>query len=154
MKVSLKTFLPLTAGALLLTACNNKNARSIETESAAAQVVNKDKSLLQAEADSMVYRTIFNMTSAAKDSDKIKQFNELAGSLKSTYNEIDRILTEENIPDYNMKSFNLSADVDTSCVYQHFADSKLYRKFFQKIGIMNDSIKKQCDEADKRTRMY
>ena len=157
MKVLLRTVLPLTAaGALFVTSCNNNEEvqHSKQENVTTFQPVSEDKSLLQAELDSAAYRNIFNTTFAAKDSDLVNQFNTLAADLKSTFNELDFMLTEEKIPDYRMEDFHLSIDADTSCVYQHYADSKMYRKFFQKIGIMNDSIEKVCDKADKKTKLY
>lgn len=157
MNVLLKTVLPLTAaGALFISSCsNNKKVQNSNNEKQTVyQPASEDKSIKQAELDSTAYRNIFNATFAAKDSDLVNQFNELAANLKSTFNEIDLMLTEEQFPDYRMEDFNLSIDADTSCVYQHYADSKMYRKFFEKIGIMNDSIAKVCDEADKKTKLY
>lgn len=153
MKVLLKTILPITAGALLVASCSNKKAQAANNIPV-YQSADENKSLLQAKLDSAAYRNIFNATSAAKDSNIVNQFNELAANLKSTFNELDLMLVDEQIPDYNMEDFNLSVDADTSCAYQHYADSKLYRKFFQRIGIMNDSISKQCDSIDKKTKLY
>ena len=75
-------------------------------------------------------------------------------NLKYTFNEIDRILTDEGISpkEYNMKNFKLAEDVDTSRVYQHFADSWMYKNFFKKIGILTPEIAKKCDEAALKTK--
>ena len=149
MKVSLKTFMPvLAAGSLLTASCgtqlNKTNSIHIATENC----------LKQADLDSAAYRNIFNSTRAAKDSDKVEQFNRVAADMKSTFNEIDRILTDEGISskEYKMENFKLANDVDTSRVYQHFADSWMYKNFFKKIGILTKDVAKQCDEAANKTR--
>lgn len=149
MKVSLKTFMPvLAAGSLLTASCgtqlNKANSIQIATENC----------LKQANLDSAAYRNIFNSTIAAKDSDKVEQFNRVAADMKSTFNEIDRILTDEGISskEYKMENFKLANDVDTSRVYQHFADSWMYKNFFKKIGILTEDVAKQCDEAANKTR--
>ena len=70
--------------------------------------------------------------------------------MQSSFNEIDRILTDEGISekDYNFKSFKLDKDLhDENEKYQYFADNWMYRKFFGKIGIMTDSIKTVCDKV-------
>lgn len=149
MKVSLKTFMPvLAAGSLLTASCgtqlNKANSIQIATENC----------LKQADLDSAAYRNIFNSTIAAKDSDKVEQFNRVAADMKSTFNEIDRILTDEGISskEYKVENFKLANDVDTSRVYQHFADSWMYKNFFKKIGILTKDVAKQCDEAANKTR--
>ena len=114
----------------------------------------KENCLKQAELDSTVYRNIFNATVAAKDTDKVAQFNDVAADMKYTFNEIDRMLTDEGISpkEYNMGKFKLAEDVDTSRVYQHFADSWMYKNFFKKIGILTPEIAKKCDEAALKTK--
>ena len=149
MNVSLKTILPVAvASSLMMTSCQTKLAKQNEIEIA------EENCLKQAELDSAVYRNIFNSTAAAKDSDKIAQFNDVAADMKYTFNEIDRILTDEGISpkEYNMGKFKLAEDVDTSRVYQHFADSWMYKNFFKKIGILTPEVAKKCDEAAEKTR--
>ena len=149
MKISLKTFLPVVAiGSLVTASC----ASQIDKRNAIE--IAEENCLKQAELDSTVYRNIFDATAAAKDSDKITQFNDVAANLKYTFNEIDRILTDEGISpkEYNMKNFKLADDVDTSRVYQHFADSWMYKNFFKKIGILTPEIAKKCDEAALKTK--
>ncbi len=149
MNVSLKTILPVAvASSLIMTSCQTKLAKQNEIEIA------EENCLKQAELDSAVYRNIFNSTAAAKDSDKIAQFNDVAANMKYTFNEIDRILTDEGISpkEYNMGDFKLADDVDTSRVYQHFADSWMYKNFFKKIGILTPEVAKKCDEAAEKTR--
>ena len=149
MNVSLKTILPVAvASSLMMTSCQTKLAKQNEIEIA------EENCLKQAELDSAVYRNIFNSTAAAKDSDKIAQFNDVAANMKYTFNEIDRILTDEGISpkEYNMWAFKLADDVDTSRVYQHFADSWMYKNFFKKIGILTPEVAKKCDEAAEKTR--
>lgn len=149
MNVSLKTFLPVAvASSLMMTSCQTKLAKQNEIKIA------EENCLKQAELDSVVYRNIFNSTAVAKDSDKIAQFNNVAADMKYTFNEIDRILTDEGISpkEYNMKNFKLADDVDTSRVYQHFADSWMYKNFFKKIGILTPEIAKKCDEAALKTK--
>ena len=149
MNVSLKTFLPVAvASSLMMTSCQTKLAKQNEIEIA------KENCLKQAELDSAVYRNIFNSTAVAKDSDKIAQFNNVAADMKYTFNEIDRMLTDEGISpkEYNMGKFKLAEDVDTSRVYQHFADSWMYKNFFKKIGILTPEVAKKCDEASLKTK--
>lgn len=147
MKTLFKTILPIVAtSSLLLASCKN-------TKSEIKEAPSVDYSLKQAELDSAAYRKIFNSTIAAKDSDKVLQFNELAANMKSTFNELDRMLIDEGISkeEYDMNNFHLS-DCDTSRVYQHFADSWMYKNFFKKIGILSDSVAHKCDEAAERTK--
>ena len=149
MKISLKTFLPVVAiGSLVTASCAFQIDKRNEIEIA------EDNCLKKAELDSAVYRNIFNSTAVAKDSDKIAQFNNVAADMKYTFNEIDRILTDEGISpkEYNMGKFKLAEDVDTSRVYQHFADSWMYKNFFKKIGILTPEIAKKCDEAALKTK--
>ena len=151
MKISLKTFLPITiASSLMMTSCQTKLAKQNEIEIA------EENCLKQADLDSAAYRNIFNSTIAAKDSDKVAQFNEVAGNMKFRFNEIDRILTNEGISpeEYNMENFKLADDVDTSRAYQHFADSWMYKNLFKKMGILSDSIAKKCDEVAEKTKPY
>lgn len=151
MKISLKTFLPITiASSLMMTSCQIKSVKQNEIEIA------EENCLKQADLDSVAYRNIFNSTIAAKDSDKVAQFNEVAGNMKFRFNEIDRILTDEGISpvEYNMENFKLADDVDTSKAYQHFADSWMYKNLFKKMGILSDSIAKKCDETAEKTKPY
>ena len=149
MKISLKTFLPVvTVSSLVVASSASQANKKNEIEIA------EENCLKQAELDSAVYRNIFNSTAEEKDSDKITQFNDVAANLKYTFNEIDRILTDEGISrkEYNMKNFKLADDVDTSRVYQHFADSWMYKNFFKKIGILTPEVTKKCDEAALKTK--
>ena len=151
MKISLKTFLPITiASSLMMTSCQIKSVKQNEIEIA------EENCLKQADLDSVAYRNIFNSTIVAKDSDKVAQFNEVAGNMKFRFNEIDRILTDEGISpeEYNMGNFKLADDVDTSRAYQHFADSWMYKNLFKKMGILSDSIAKKCDEVAEKTKPY
>ncbi len=151
MKISLKTFLPVVAiGSLVTASC----ASQIDKRNAIE--IAEENCLKQADLDSVAYRNIFNSTIAAKDSDKVAQFNEVAGNMKFRFNEIDRILTDEGISpeEYNMGNFKLADDVDTSRAYQHFADSWMYKNLFKKMGILSDSIAKKCDEAAEKTKPY
>lgn len=157
MTLSIKKVLPLTAaGMLSLASCNNiVQLRSIDY----AIIKNKPytelekinsaetPSLKQAKLDSLAFRDIFNSTQAAKDSDKIAEFEALAVSMQSSYNEIDKILTDEGITkkEYNFDSFNLQNDNDDDVHYQYFADNWMYRKFLTKHGLMTDSVQKVCD---------
>ena len=149
MKISLKTFLPVvTVSSLVVASSASQANKKNEIEIA------KEYCLKQAELDSTVYRNIFNATATAKDTDKVAQFNDVAADMKYTFNEIDRMLTDEGISpkEYNMGKFKLAEDVDTSRVYQHFADSWMYKNFFKKIGILTPEIAKKCDEAALKTK--
>ena len=149
MNVSFKTFLPVVAaGSLIMTSYETQANKTNPVQAAT------ENCLKQAELDSAAYRNIFNSTNAVKDSDKVAQFNNLAADMKSTFNEIDRMLIEEGISskEYKMEDFKLANDVDTCKVYQHFADSWMYKNFFKKIGILTDDVAKQCDEAAVKTK--
>ena len=149
MKISLKTFLPVVAiGSLITASCASQIDKRNKVKIA------EENCLKQADLDSAAYRNIFNSTAAAKDSEKIAQFNDVAANMKYTFNEIDRILTDEGISpkEYNMKNFKLADDVDTSRVYQHFADSWMYKNFFKKIGILTPEVEKKCDEVALKTK--
>lgn len=151
MNVSLKTFLPVAvASSLMMTSCQTKLAKQNEIKIA------EENCLKQAELDSIAYRNILNGTIAAQDSDKIAQFNALAYDMKSSFNKIDCMLNEEGISpkEYKMEDFNLADDVDTCKVYQHFADSWMYKNLFKKMGILSDTVEKQCDIVSDVTRPY
>ena len=152
MNISLKTFLPIvTVSSLMLGACKaNTNQREEELKIAT------ENCLKQAELDSIAYRNILNGTIAAQDSDKIAQFNALAYDMKSSFNKIDCMLNEEGISpkEYKMEYFNLADDVDKCKVYQHFADSWMYKNLFKKMGILSDTVEKQCDIVSDVTRPY
>lgn len=157
MKITLRTILPITAaGMITLTSCGNSvNGRvqdyAILRHKSYGQchnILNSDsQSLTQARLDSMAFRDIFNSTEAAKDSNKVVQFETIAQNMQSTFNEIDRILTDSGISkdEYNFESFNLKPESDDNVKYQYFADNWMYRRFFEKNGIMNDSIKNICN---------
>ena len=149
MNVSLKTFLPVAVASCLTIASCKTNTTELNTIEMA-----EENCLKQADLDSAAYRNIFNSTVAAKDSDKVAQFNNLAANMKCKFNEIDKMLTEEGISskEYKMEDFKLANDVDTSKVYQHFADSWMYKNFFKKIGILTPEIVKKCDEAAIKTK--
>lgn len=178
MNITMKTILPIiTVGTLALSACKNTNNNNNNDDfgispeeyvnNKASEYVSKynksendyleitketNPSLKQAKLDSLAFRDIFNSSSAAKDSEKIAQFNDIARSMQYTFNEIDRILVDEGISpkEYDFYSFKLDKDtVDTNTKFQFFADNWMYRNFFKKIGIMNDSIKKACDNVVK-----
>ena len=149
MKIGLKTFMPMVvAGSMMAGACQTKTQKVDQIKLAT------ENCLKQADLDSAEYRKIFNSTNAANDSDKVLQFNELAGNMKFRFNEIDKMLTDEGISskEYKMENFQLANDVDTSKVYQHFADSWMYKNFFKKIGILTPEIAKKCDDAAEKTR--
>ncbi len=148
MKVLLKTILPVVAtSSLMLASCKDAKPKIEEEQNPI------DYSLKQAELDSAAYRQIFNSTMAAKDSGMVARFNELASSMKSTFNELDRMLIDEGIStkEYNMDNFKLG-DEDTSRVYQHFVDSWMYKNFFKKNGLLTDSVAKKCDEVAIQTK--
>lgn len=149
MKLAIKAVLPMvTTTTLLMASCRNAIPEVKDEQ--------QDYSLEQAELDSAAYREIFNSTVAAKDSDKVAKFNELAADMKCTFNELDRIITDEGISkeEYNMGDFHLAEDCDTCRVYQHFIDSWMYKNLFKKLGIFSDSIARKCDEAAEKTKPF
>ena len=87
MKISLKTFLPVvTVSSLVVASSASQANKKNEIEIA------EENCLKQAELDSAVYRNIFNATAAAKDSDKVAQFNDVAADMKYTFNEIEKLI--------------------------------------------------------------
>ena len=160
MKVSAKTLLPIMALGTMAMAHGQSNvvSRSVDyatkylsTNNDVLELSNYDlESVQQAKLDSLAFRNIFNQTSAANDEERVAEFESIANDMQCTFNEIDRILTDEGITEeeYPYDSFNLDMDtLDNSPHYQYFADNWMYRKFFERIGIMTDSVKKACNRV-------
>lgn len=174
MKVSLKTLMPLTAaGMLSLASCETAHdrARNYMTETNRTQkeldeiTNNADAQTVQYKLDSLAYRDIFNSTQAAKDSTCVAEFNKVAakmrpetdGDMWDSIFAVDDKLTRDGISikeldEIKEKDFWLKDDRKRVNTRQHYADDWAYRKFFEKIGIMNDSIAKKCDEVSEKIR--
>ena len=181
MKVSLKSFMPVTAaGILTLASCNTvpldyrvKNylleTNRLQSE---LQEVMKDKNpgAAQSKLDSIAYRDIFNSTTASKDSANVAEFNKIAARMRpdsylnsSIYShakairDIDQKLTDNGISikeldDIKAKNNNWLSDPVRTDIRQHYADDWAYRKFFNKIGIYNNEIAQKCDEISEKIR--
>ncbi len=148
MKIGLKTCMPLIAASTILSnSCKHSYASTLadhHDEPAPA-------SIIQAKLDSMAYRNIFNSTFAAKDSVFVEEFNTIANDMKSSYNEIDMILSDNGITpeEYTVQPL-MNDTTDSDPRYQFFADKWMFKKFFEKIGIMNDSVQKRFEEVSKQ----
>lgn len=152
MRLSVKTVLPVTAASIMTLSSCSRSVRSrafdyaVINRKSYTEVLNviqaQSEGIQQAKLDSLAFRDIFNSTQVAKDSDKIVKFEAIAQDMQSTPNEIDRILTDEGI-----KSSSQDANMQKEENFQYFADNSMYRKFFNQIGIMNDSLKNICDIA-------
>ena len=172
MKLSLKTLAPLAAAGLLVS-CNSVTERTKEymkkrnyTQQAFNNIKSADECVvLQSKLDSMAYRNIFNSTQAAKDSAKIAEFEKIAASMRPdemyppyhAVSSIDDKLSEQGISireldEIKAKDSQLDSDVERANMKQHLADDWAYRKFFKKIGILNDSVSKLCDDVSKEIR--
>ena len=176
MKVSLKTFMPIaTAGMLSLASCETVQDRAKDymsgtnrTQKELEEVTNNTNAqTIQYKLDSLAYRDIFNSTQAAKDSTCAAEFNKVAAKMRPETNggmwddiyAVDDKLIREGI---SIKEFNEIKEKDSWLkdarkrvnTSQHYADDWAYRKLFEKIGIMNDSIAKKCDEVSEKIRPY
>ena len=163
MRITAKQFLSFIPATMLATSCTKSTVANrtldyaFKNNKTYEEVINvvkfsNNQSIQQAKLDSLAFRNIFNTTKAAKDPAKVAEFDKTAKDMQSTFNEIDRILTEKGISpkEYNYNSFNLDKDLkDESVEYQYFADNWMYRKLFKKFGIMTDSVKVACDKVSK-----
>lgn len=174
MKVSLKTFMPLAAaGMLSLSSCEtvNDRAQKYMSETNRTQLEleeltqGENEGTVQSRLDSLAYRDIFNSTQAAKDSTHVAEFNKIAATMRSGVQgdmwdkiaAIDVRMVKEGISikeleEIKDKDSMFKTDPKRVLIRQHYADDWAYRKFFSKIGIMNDSIAKKCDEVSKKIR--
>ena len=175
MKVSFKTFMPMAvAGMLSLASCEtvNDRARKYMSETNRTQMEleeltrGEDEGTIQSRLDSLAYRDIFNSTQAAKDSVHVAEFNKIAAKMRPNVKggdmwgkiaAIDVRMIEEGISIKELEKIDdkdiiFKEDPKRINIRQHYADDWAYRKFFSKIGIMNDSIAKKCDEVSKKIR--
>lgn len=172
MKTSFKPILPIAVGLLTLSGCSNVNERAekylADKPYAEYTAITEDHSttLTQSKLDSTAYRDIFNSTQAAKDSALVAEFNKIANKTRG-YNEsysawkkmlaVRKSLISQGIStkEYNEVTNKYSfhdASTRMATITQHYADDWAYRKFFEKAGIMNDSIAAKCDEVSKQIR--
>lgn len=174
MKVSFKTFMPLAAvGMLSLASCEtvNDRAQKYMSETNRTQLEleeltqGEDENTVQSRLDSLAYRDIFNSTQAAKDSAHVAEFNKIAATMRPKVQgdmwdkmaAIDIRMVKEGISikeleEIKDKDSMFKTDPKRVLIRQHYADDWAYRKFFSKIGIMNDSIADKCDEVSKKIR--
>ncbi len=173
MKVSLKTFLPIVAiGSMALASCSSPSSRAQKymedrPREEFLNITNSDdRALVQSRLDSLAYRDIFNGTNAAKDSAKVAEFNKIASEMRPSFSsaskpvsycdEIGNILVNKGITNKEYKNFpgynRLYSNYWNVENCQHFADDWAYRKFFSKIGIMNEKLNAKCDSISKLIR--
>ena len=173
MQLSLKTLLPIAAiGTMALMACDSPSskAESYMGERPRKEYLELTKSknelLIQSKLDSMAYRDIFNGTSAAKDSIKVAEFNKIAAKMRpyiktnnawDNYKEINKKLVHNGITNKEFKKIektwsNFSTDTRNLLIRQHYADDWAYRKFFKKIGILDNKLIAKCDSISKIIR--
>lgn len=168
MKVSLKTFLPMSvAGAMSLTSCfsvndaidvycqdNNKTANEYY------ELYNLPNSVVKtSRLDSLAYRDIFNTTQLAKDSSAVANFNKIAAEYRAPKNVVGSRPVKEF---QRQKAIEVGMTLNEykamdACarpqVRQHFLDKYGYQKFFETNGIWDGNVKAMCDNYSK-TLMY
>lgn len=174
MKVSFKTYMPMAAaGMLSLSSCetvydraqkymSETNRTQLELEELTRE---EEESTVQSRLDSLAYRDIFNSTQAAKDSVHVAEFNKIAAKMRPNvkgdmWDKIAAInirmvkegISIKELEEIKDKDSMFKTDPKRVLTRQHYADDWAYRKFFSKIGIMNDSIAKKCDEVSKKIR--
>ena len=120
----------------------------------------------QAKLDSLAYREIFNATEAAKDSEIIKEYNEIANTgLKTlSYKELEQNLANTGITlnEYNKiwKSsthrggFLASQQITSAEKVQHKTDSISYRQFFEKHNLLDSENLAKFNEITEKIRPY
>lgn len=120
----------------------------------------------QAKLDSLAYREIFNTTEAAKDSEIIKEYNEIANTGLNTlsHKELKQNLANTGITlnEYNKiwKScthrggFLASQQFTSGAKVQHKTDSISYRQFFEKHGLLDAENTAKFNEIIEKIRPY
>ena len=168
MKVSLKTFLPFAAtGLFVLSSCNDVRLRTQQylnsaPSSALREMIDVDNpTLIQSRLDSMAYRDIFEGNIASKDSNLVAEFNKIASNTRG-YNNDDDIsakknkienclkeqgITHQELEDIKNKEHFAFGNLSKLNTFQHYADDWAYRKFFEKIGIMDEKMNAKCDSV-------
>lgn len=169
MKVSLKTFLPMSVvGAMSLTSCfsvddaidvycqdNNKSAKEYYELRGLPTGFTKTAKL-----DSLAYRDIFNTTQLANDSSVVADFNKIAAEYRPPKNTI----APRQVKDFQrQKSVDIGMTLSehkhlNSCsspqVRQHLLDKYAYQNFFEANGIWDDNVKAMCDNYSKTILYY
>ena len=120
----------------------------------------------QAKLDSLAYREIFNATEAAKDSEIIKEYNEIANTGLNTlsHKELKQNLANTGITlnEYNKiwksgthrggymnsQQFTFAEEI------QHKTDSISYRQFFEKHNLLNSENLAKFNEITEKIRPY
>ena len=165
MKVSMKTFMPVAAAALLtLGACErvvsraerymeNRPQKELDMLLVGNDGSYKEHAKIQSRLDSTAFRDIFNGTAAAKDSATVEEFNKIAASYRADESattdaditkSIKNKLIDNDITVNDLKWVYKHARVTTT---QHNADIWAYKKFFKKIGVWNDVAQKCIDTS-------
>lgn len=169
MKVSLKTFLPMSvAGAMSLTSCftvndaidkyckdNNKSANEYY------ELYNLPNSVVKtSKLDSLAYRDIFNTTHLAKDSSAVADFNKIAAEYRAP----KKAVGSRPVKEFQRQkaiavgmTLNEYKKIDACAnpkVRQHLLDEYGYKKFFENNGVWNDNVKAMCDNYSKTLMHY
>ena len=163
MKVSMKTFMPVAAAALVTRgACErvvsraerymeNRPQKELDMLLVGNDGSYKEHAKIQSRLDSTAFRDIFNGTAAAKDSATVEEFNKIAASYRAdeaatTDGKIVQSIRNKLI-DKGITVKELG-DIYTPAVtkFQHKADAWAYRNFFNKLGIWHD-VEKSFNDA-------
>ena len=175
MEFSSKIIMPAVfAGMVTLSACNNvkdRAAKYMENRPYSEYKTLIDESnatLIQSKLDSLAYRDIFMGTQAATDSSNLAEFSKIAAATRGyddkhyareRETKIKHQLVEQGITVKELKSMEKS--IGSYCnfdvvvyvsKYQHYADDWAYRKFFKKIGILDEKLNQKCDSISKIIR--
>ena len=136
--LNIKTLLGIGA-TVLLTSCSTTKC-NIETK---LNGLAKE----QIEQDSLLYRTIFNQTQAAKDSAIVAEFNEIVADMKNLQGkkrfelgrEILQKAQKNGINEYEtkiIKGVQYISNKEAIKSKQQLADKYVFEKFFKKHGIL------------------
>lgn len=155
MKIGLRTAAPLLTACTILSGCMRVSDRAYDycvKANKTAKEYNEivwpyNESQRQARLDSMAYRDIFEKTAGKDDKVLTKKFEDLADRLCIDSGEkrlYSQVLLDENI---SLEEYaNCAREANITNVHgQHYGDNWAYRNFFEKQGLMNDSIKHLCD---------
>ena len=118
--------------------CKNRTLNSIQS---------------QAKLDSLAYREIFNATEAAKDSEIIKEYNEIAniGLNTLSYKELKQNLANTGI---TLNEYNKTWKIISFNKKQHKIDSISYRQFFEKHNLLDAENTAKFNEITEKIRPY
>lgn len=153
MKVSLKTFLPMSVvGAMALASCESAAVDEYvrtyckQNDKSAAEYYElqnlPNRIIKMSKLDSTAYRDIFNTTQLAKDSSAVAEFNKIASEYRfvdESFKRVQEFQKQKSI-DAGMsmyEHFNLNSYKGLA-IRQYLLDRYAYNKFFKEKGLMND----------------